>query len=418
MGRPSPKCTADFKRRAAGLYRERGCTYAELARELCCDAGSISDWVKRADAAGAAPDRNPFQMAGELRGLRRENDRLRTENEILLKSQRLLRQPSAVGSAAKRAKFAFISANEGSRRVSDMCPAPGAAGRGRCAWRRRGPSAHDLGDAELARPIPGACESSRGIYGAPKVHMEPRRRGFRTSRKRVARIMRDNGRSGTTRGCARRPKGTPKAAAPQAGAAPDLVGRDFAADGPDKARFADITYVRTRRGWPCLALAMDIWPGRAVGWSMSDRMDAGPADEALKMAIARRRPPAGCIHHSDHGSQYVSLRLGRTMGENGIRPSMGGDLLALGQRDHGVADGPRQGGVRARAHLREPRAGGAGDIRVHGVLLQPGADALRARLPRPRGVRGEEPERRRESGLVKRQWNRGRFSPRGRGPND
>ena len=133
-----------------------------------------------------------------------------------------------------------------------MRSALGAAGRGHCAWRRRGPSAHDLGDAGPARPISGACEPGRGIYGAPKAHMEPRRRGLRASRKRVARIMRDDGRSGTTRGRARRPKGTPKAAAPQAGAAPDPVGRDFTADGPDKARFADITCVRTRRGWPRL----------------------------------------------------------------------------------------------------------------------------------------------------------------------
>ena len=86
MGHPSPKYTAEFKRRAVELYRERGCTYAELARELGCDAGSISDWVRRADASGAAPDQNPFQMAEELRRLRRENDRLRTGNEILLKA--------------------------------------------------------------------------------------------------------------------------------------------------------------------------------------------------------------------------------------------------------------------------------------------------------------------------------------------
>ena len=86
MGHPSPKYTAEFKQRAAGLYRERGCTYAELACELGCDAGSISDWVRRADASGAAPDQNPFQMAEELRGPRRENDRLRTENEMLLKA--------------------------------------------------------------------------------------------------------------------------------------------------------------------------------------------------------------------------------------------------------------------------------------------------------------------------------------------
>ena len=75
MGHPSPKYTAEFKRRAVELYRELG-----------CDAGSISDWVRRADASGAAPDRNPFQMAEEPRGPRRENDRPRTENEILLKA--------------------------------------------------------------------------------------------------------------------------------------------------------------------------------------------------------------------------------------------------------------------------------------------------------------------------------------------
>lgn len=90
MGRPSPKYTVEFKRRAVELYRERGCTYAELARELGCDAGGISDWVKRADAAGVAPDRNPFQMAEELRRLRHENDRLRAENEILLKASAFL----------------------------------------------------------------------------------------------------------------------------------------------------------------------------------------------------------------------------------------------------------------------------------------------------------------------------------------
>ena len=221
--------------------------------------------------------------------------------------------------------------------------------------------------------------------------MELLRRGVRTSRKRVARLMRDNGWSGTTRGCARRPKGTPKAAAPQAGATPDLVGRNFTADGPDKAWFADITYVRTRRGWLYLALVMDIWSRRIVGWSMSDRMDAGLADEALKMAIARRRPPAGCIHHSDHGSQYVSLRLGRTMRDNSIRPSMGAISSPWDNAAMESLMGLVEGGVRARTTFESREQAGAGDIRVHRVLLQPGADALRARLPQPRGVRGEEP---------------------------
>lgn len=146
---------------------------------------------------------------------------------------------------------------------------------------------------------------------------------MRTSRKRVARIMRENGWAGTTRGCARRPKGGEKPAAPQANAAPDLVKRDFSADGPDEAWFADITYVRTHQGWLYLAVVMDIWSRRIVRWSMSARMTAELADDALKMAIARRRPPEGCVHHSDRGSQYVSLQLGRTMRGAGIVPSMG-----------------------------------------------------------------------------------------------
>ena len=86
MGRPSPRYTAEFKQRAVELYRERGCAYAGLAREPGRGAGGISDWVRRADAAGAAPDRDPFQMAGEPRGPRRENDRLGTENGMLLKA--------------------------------------------------------------------------------------------------------------------------------------------------------------------------------------------------------------------------------------------------------------------------------------------------------------------------------------------
>ena len=204
-----------------------------------------------------------------------------------------------------------------------MCSALKVTRRGYYAWRRRPPSAHDLRDAELAGGISEVYESSRRVYGAPKVHAELRRRGVRVSRKRVARLMRENGWTGTTRGCARRPKGERKAAAPQANAAPDLVRRNFSADGPNRARFADIACVRTHRGWPCPAVVMGIWSGKIVGWSMSARMAAGLADDALGTAIVGRRPPGGRIRHSDHGSRHVSLPVGKTMREAGVRPSMG-----------------------------------------------------------------------------------------------
>ena len=204
-----------------------------------------------------------------------------------------------------------------------MCRALHVTRQGCCARRKRRPSAHDERDAEPAGKISEIYAASRGIYGAPKVLAGLERAGESASSKRVARIMRENGWVGTTRGCAKRPKGEAKAAAPQANSAPDLVRREFSADGPNRAWFADITYVRTHRGWPCLAVVMGIWSRMIVGWSMSDRMTAGLADDALRMAIARRRPKEGCVHHSDHGSQYVSLLLGKTMREAGIEPSMG-----------------------------------------------------------------------------------------------
>lgn len=212
--------------------------------------------------------------------------------------------------------------NEGAWPVSEMCAALGVTRQGYYAWRSRPPSAHAVRDGELADAISQVRDESRGHYGAPKTHARLRQMGFATSRKRVARIMRERGWSGTTRGCARRPKGEPKRR-PERPCAPDLVGRDFSADGPNRAWFADITRVRTRQGRPCLAVVMDVWSRRVVGWSMGPNITAELADDALRMALARRNPPEGCVHHSDHGSQYASLLIGRTMREFGVRPSMG-----------------------------------------------------------------------------------------------
>ena len=114
-----------------------------------------------------------------------------------------------------------------------------------------------------------------------------------------------------------------KAAAPQADAAPDLVRRDFSADGPDGARFADITCARAHQGRLYPAVVMDIRSRTTAGWSMSGRMGAELADDALKTAIARRRPGKGCVRRGDHGSRYASLLPGRTMRDAGIGPSMG-----------------------------------------------------------------------------------------------
>ena len=213
--------------------------------------------------------------------------------------------------------------DEGAWPVAETCSALKATRQGCCAWRGRPPGARGRRDAELPAKIPEICAASRGVHGAPKVFAELGRAGVRTPRERAARLMREDGRAGTTRGCARRPKGERKAAAPQASAAPDLVRRDFSADGPDRAWFAGITYVRAHQGWPCPAVVMDIWSRMVVGRPMSDRMGAGLADDALKMAIARRRPGKGCARRSDHGSRCAPPLPGGTVRDAGIEPSMG-----------------------------------------------------------------------------------------------
>lgn len=173
-----------------------------------------------------------------------------------------------------------------------MCAALHATGQGHRAWRKRPPGAHDLRDAELAAAISEICTASRGTYGAPKVF-------------------------------AGRPRSAAEPVAPQANAAPDPVRREFRADGPNRARFADVTYARTHQGRIHPAVVMGIWSRGTVGWPMAPRMAAEPADGALGTAIVRRRPPGGRIRHGDHGSQHASPPLGKTMRAAGIRPSMG-----------------------------------------------------------------------------------------------
>lgn len=201
-----------------------------------------------------------------------------------------------------------------------MRAAPKVTRRGRCARRSRGPGERDLRDGELAGTISEARAAGCGVYGAPEVFAELKRAGVRASRKRVARVMRENGWVGTAGGgCAEGPKGRSKRAAPHADAAPGLVRRDFAADGPNRARFADIAYVRTRRGRLHLAVVMGVRFGMIFGWSASPRMTAELADDALGMAMARWRPSGGgCVHHSGRGPQHASLLLGKTMRDAGV----------------------------------------------------------------------------------------------------
>ena len=246
------------------------------------------------------------------------------------------------------------------------------------------PSAHDLRDEELVVAISQVREEVRGIYGAPKTFERLRVLGVRTSRKRAARIMRERGWCGVTRACAKRPSGEKRALKRES--PDDLVKRRFEAGGPNAAWFADIAYVKTRQSWLYLALVMDIWSRRIVGWSMAPNITAELADEALKIALARRNNPRGCVHHSDHGSQYVSLLLSKTMREHDVRPSMGPISSPWGNAAMESLMGiVKSECVHARTYATREEA--AGPVRVHQGRLQQGEDPLGAGLSQPRRVR-------------------------------
>jgi putative transposase len=203
--------------------------------------------------------------------------------------------------------------------VATMCRVLGVSPSGYYAWRHRPPSARARTDAALLEQIRAIHTQSRQTYGAPRVHAELRDVGVRCGQKRVARLMRQTGLEGAHRRRTTRTTVQDPSTAP----APDLVARTFVADRPDQLWVADITYVRTWAGWLYLAVVLDAFSRRVVGWSMADHLRTDLVLDALNMAVWNRRPEPGLVHHSDRGCQYTSLAFGRRCREAGILPSMG-----------------------------------------------------------------------------------------------
>jgi putative transposase len=215
--------------------------------------------------------------------------------------------------------FRFIVAEKASHSISLMCRMLGVSRSGFHAWERRPPSDRALTDAWLGERISSIHRESRRTYGARRVHAALRQQGVRVGRKRVERLMRVQRISGTV------PRTRAKTTIRVVGvrAAADLVGRDFVPTRPNELWVADIKYVPTAAGWLYLAVVLDCFSRRVVGWSMRDDLRAELVVDALEMAVARRRPGPGLVHHSDQGSQYVSVLFGERCREAGIEISMG-----------------------------------------------------------------------------------------------
>jgi len=211
-----------------------------------------------------------------------------------------------------------MKANRAVYRVATMCRVLEVSRSGYYAWLKREPSARDKANAALLKVIKDIHEESDKTYGAPRIHAELDERGPQASLNRVARVMRE----AEIRGVSPRKWTSTTVRGKRAWPAPDLVDRDFTATGPDQLWVADITYISTWAGFLFLAIVLDVWSRRVVGWAMATHLRTELVLEALDMAAARRRP-RGVIHHSDQGCQYTSLAFGRRCELMGVRPSMG-----------------------------------------------------------------------------------------------
>lgn len=211
-----------------------------------------------------------------------------------------------------------MSAHQAEFPVSVMYRMLGLSTSGYYAWRRRPTCRRKLEDARLLERIRAFHWASKGRYGAPKIHADLLEEGWRVGGKRVARLMRQDGLVGVTR---RRWTVTTRRDRNNR-AAPDRVERNFTATRPNQLWVADITYVPTWAGFLYLAVILDVFGRRIVGWAMAGHLRAGLVLDALDMAIAQRQP-SKVVHHSDQGCQYTSLEFGERCRKAGVVPSTG-----------------------------------------------------------------------------------------------
>jgi putative transposase len=211
-----------------------------------------------------------------------------------------------------------VKAHQAVLPVTRLCGILGLSCSGFYAWLGREPSARAKTDERLRERVRAVHEASSGTYGAPRIHAELAAEGTKVGRKRVARLMRDENLEGETR---RRGFKTTVRGRDRHGI-PDLVERDFTADAPNQLWVADITYVPTRAGFIFLAVVLDVFSRRIVGWSMADDMPTELVLAALEMALQQRKPE-GVVHHSDQGCQYTSIAFGKRCKDAGVRISTG-----------------------------------------------------------------------------------------------
>jgi len=216
-------------------------------------------------------------------------------------------------------KYRFIGNHRQNYPVGQQCKVLGVSRSGYYAWReRQKKQEQDDSRRALIEHIRRIHKKSRRTYGSPRVHAELRAEGVICNHKRVARLMRLEG----IQGRRKRRKVVTTDSRHAYPVAPNLLNREFEAEAPNEKWVADITYIPTREGWLYLAVVMDLYARKIVGWSMSHQITANLVEDALRMALYERQPDPGLLHHSDRGSQYASEQIRRILANNQIEISM------------------------------------------------------------------------------------------------
>jgi putative transposase len=221
--------------------------------------------------------------------------------------------------------YQLIDAEKANFPIRLLCKVLGVSRSGYYDWKGRPPSKRERENDALSKTIREIHRRSRQTYGSPRVHAELRALGTRCSRKRVERLMREAG----LRGCMRGKRRATTRRDNRSAGAEDLLKRNFRATEVDRVWVADITYVASDEGFLYLAFILDVYSRKVVGWAMDNHLRTEVVVDALRMAVWRRKPAAGLVHHSEQGVHYTALSFSERLGEVGISPSMGRTGSAL-----------------------------------------------------------------------------------------
>ncbi|HEY6542074.1 MAG TPA: IS3 family transposase [Ktedonobacteraceae bacterium] len=304
----------EFKREAVRLAQTSGKSIAQVARELGISDSSIHQWRKELAEHGA----EAFPGSGHQTALEEENRRLKRELERTRQERDILKKTGQYLLARPAVRYQAVEDYRQEYPVQILCDTLGVSVSGYYIWKKRPMSEHCRADGELAEQIQAVYQSCRQVYGSPRIHAELRARGITSSRKRVARLMRERGLSARRR----HHKTITTKSEPGARVAPNLLDQDFTASRPNEKWTGDITAVWTYEGWLYLAVVLDLFSRRVIGWAMAATQDEMLIESALGMALLARHPSADLWFHSDRGSQYTSDRYRAALAEAGITVSM------------------------------------------------------------------------------------------------